>query len=462
MKSLYFLFISLILICDLKSQTSSVVIHNNWNSASKINSGTTNAMADALVGDVSLVNGNTKKTNSVPMMRLKLNGVTNAWNETVIYYQNGATNSFDPLYDAYDTYNPNTAPHITQLQNSIATVINGITPVVNTFSIAIKVTTPTTANFTITATDFEFLPFGTCVTLIDLNTGSSTNLLSSSYAFNLSNATTTPRFVLNITHFNLPILSNLIQPTCQSPNFGKYSAIGTSNAPWNYTWKDATGTVIKTTLNSSNNDSLDNLMHGNYSLEITSANNQCYSKQENFSVDEIIIPTITILSVDTATINVMQNYTFSNLSENCINYKWIFGDGVGNSTEFEPNYYFASTGLFQTKLIGTSETGCKDSAFKYIHVLDLTTNISPTLKQSVTLATLGNNNFVIKLSEYLFNELEIEVNDLEGKSLLKMTKDNLKANDEITLDLDCFKNGMYLLNLKSKKGLITNFKISIK
>ena len=404
----------------------------------------------------------TKKTSSIPMMRLKLNGVTNSWNETVIYYQNGATNSFDPLYDAYDSFNPSLAPHITQIQNAIAMVINGIAPVVNTFSIAIQVTTPTTDNFTITATDFEYLPFGTCVSLIDLNTGNTTNLLSNSYTFNLSNTTTTPQFVLNITHFDIPIQSNLIQPTCQTPNFGKYIVIGTSSAPWNYIWKDATGTIIKTTLNSSNSDSLVNLIQGNYSLEITSANNQCYSKQENFSIDEIITPLITVLIADTVTVGVMQNYTFSNQSINCVSYKWVFGDGIGTSTEFEPNYYFNSPGLFQTKLIGISGSGCKDSVLKYIQVLDLTTNLVPSHRQSVTLASSGNNNFIIKLSEYLSNEIEIEVNDLEGKSLLKSTKDNLKTNDTIILDLDYFKNGIYLLNLKSKKGLITNFKINIR
>ena len=151
----------------------------------------------------------TKKTNSVPMMRLMMSGAPNYLDETVVYYQIGATDGFDTEYDAYKLIGPNSAPHISQEYNSTLMAINGINPVSPTFSINIKTTTHITGSYTITAADFAFLPAGTCVYLNDLVTGSTVNILAGPYVFNLLSSTTSSRFVLTITHFELPMTSNI-------------------------------------------------------------------------------------------------------------------------------------------------------------------------------------------------------------------------------------------------------------
>ncbi len=229
------------------------------------------------------------------MIRLKMNGLTNAYDETVVYFQAGATTGFDGNYDAYFLSGPNPAPHISQEYNSVLMAINGVAPVSQTFSINILVTTPTSGSFTISAADFEELPAGTCVYLKDLNTGNSTNVLTSSYAFVLQNTTNAPRFVLIITNYSLAFTSSLIQPNCAPGSTGSYKLQGTGNGPWNYTWKDSAGSILKTSVNLFGSDSLSNLAAGNYSVQIIS-NDGCYSGNANFTIQKPLLSAVPFTS----------------------------------------------------------------------------------------------------------------------------------------------------------------------
>lgn len=486
---------------------------------------------------------------ATPMMRLKMNGLVNSLDETVIYYQSGATDGFDSDFDAYKLLGPNPAPHISQEVGSILMVINGIEPVVQTFSINIKATTHITGNFTITANDFADLPKGTCVYLKDVFTGTIVNILTSSYAFNLSSTTSTSRFILSITHFELPIVSNLTQPTCHIFNGGKFKVAGTTNAPWNYIWKDSTGTIVKTVLNSSTSDSLENLSNGNYSVEITSSNNSCYLNETTFtinqiiyefpivselkqptcqthnggkfkvsginnapwnyiwkdstgtivktllnsstsdslanisngnysveitssnnscyfkdtvfSINQVVLPNISFTSPDTITASSMQNYTPLNQSTNCESYFWDFGDANGNSNDFEPSYSYSVFGLYKTKLIGVSYSGCIDSTEKFVSVIDISTDISVEVNQNIKLTDMGNNQFKIILGKYLTDEINISLIDFEGKNILK--KDyNTYGVEEMTLNLEEFNTGIYILSIGMKNNIQFCSKIFIK
>lgn len=401
------------------------------------------------------------KVSSVPMMRIKMNGLVNSLDETVLYYQTGATNGFDSEYDAYKLLGPNNAPYISQEYNSILFSINGINPVAETFSINILATTPTTGNFTITATDFTQLPTGTCVYLHDLISGITVNILTTPYSFVLSNTTTTSRFVLSITHYQLPITSKLIQPTCEVQNGGRFTAKGEVFAPWNYTWKDSTGTIIKTVLNSYTSDSLDNLSNGNYKLEISSANNRCYSKDTTFKINSIILPDIYFTSPDTIISSPICNYTVLNQSSKCATYVWDFGDGIGLSNDMEPTYSYSIAGVYITKLKGLSATGCIDSVQKSVTVLNLTTHLMAQLNHKIKLIDLGNNYYKIESGKYTSNELFILVNALDGKSTFKQQY-ALSENGSTLLDLNGLNSGIYILNIIYKDQVLLNSKILIK
>lgn len=398
---------------------------------------------------------------SVPMIRLKMNGLVNSLDETVIYYQEGATNGFDSEYDAYKIVGPNPAPHISQEHDSILMVINGIEPVTQTFSINIMATTPTTGNFTITATDFADLPKGTCVYLNDILTGTTVNILTNPYAFNLYNTTSAARFVISITHYVLPTISSLTQPTCKIYNGGKFKVTGTTNAPWNYIWKDSTGTVVKTLLNSNTSDSLENLSNGNYSVEITSANNSCYFNDTTFTINQIVLPSVSFTSPDTVTASMMQNYSPLNQSANCATYFWSFGDATNNSFDFEPNHSYTLSGLYKTKLIGISSSGCVDSTQKNVSVIDISTGIVVELNQHIKLIDMGNNQFKIKHGKYAADDLFINLIDLTGKNLLHQHGFSNESED-VLLDLNNFKYDVYALNIGYKDKVLKSLKIILK
>lgn len=397
-----------------------------------------------------------------PMVRLQMKGNSNYLDETILYYQEGATAGFDSEYDAYKIAGPNSVPSISQEYNSVLMQINGINPVASSFSINIKTTTNTTGNFTITATDMAFLPAGTCVSLNDQVTGASINILSNPYIFNLSNTTTASRFTLVVTHFELPILTGLTQPDCQNVNAGKFKVKGTSYSPWNYIWKDSIGTVIQSSLNSFDSDSLMSLGGGNFHVEISSSSNACYSNTADFLIQNITLPVVSFTSPDTIFASIMQNYSTTNLSQNSETYTWSFGDGAGYSNNFEPNYTFSISGLFETKLIGTSSSGCTDSISKMVQVIDLATSLAEISQHPIKLSSMGDNTFIINLHQHRFDELDIELYDLEGQKLFEEHYENLKEKDLLSLDYNKFKNGMYISNISSKGKTVNNTKIIIR
>lgn len=402
------------------------------------------------------------KTSSGPsMIRLNMSGTPSYLDDCVIYYQSGATDDFDSDYDAYKLFGPNPAPHISIDQNSTLMAINGISPVVQTYTTNLRATTHVTGNFTITASDTQDLPLGTCVLLTDLLTSTTVNLLITPYSFNLSSTTTTSRFRLTITYNSLPITSQLTQPTCQLSNGGKFKVTANGSSPWNYTWKNASNMIIKNSTGVNGSDSLINLSNGVYHVEVTSASDACYRNETSFNINQVTIPTTTFSSPDTIMASISTNFAPTNLSVNCENYSWNFGDGIGTSVDFEPNYSFSTPGAYKVKMIGTSNTGCKDSIVKTISVMALTTGVSDNIKQDIKLLNIGNNTYVIKLNSNEINELDIELYDLTGKNLLSERKENLKGTENVFLNFNGLVNGLYLISINHQNKNLSTSKIII-
>ncbi len=401
-----------------------------------------------------------EKTTTQSLFRLKMQGLPNYLDECVFYYQEGSTNGFDSNYDAYKLFGPNPAPRISIDNDSLLMSINGIPPVSQTYSTNILTTTHISGSFTITAADVQGLPSGTCLFLKDLHTNTITNLLISPYVFTLLNTTTSSRFTLTITYNTLPITSNLIQPSCQITNGGKAVVMGNTAAPWNYIWRDTLGTVIKTNLGLNTYDSLDNLSNGKYNVEITSTSNACLRNEISFNINKTVSPLICFTSPDSIIFSSSNSFLPNNLSSNCSSYFWDFGDGFGNSTDFEPSYNYSTPGTYLTKLVGISSTGCKDSVLKPLQVVDFSTNIISKLNGKVLLADLGDNKFMLKLSQYSLNIISTNVISLDGREFFK--KDYSVNDNNVLIDLNYLKVGLYLMQFKSNENELLTSKVYIK
>lgn len=398
--------------------------------------------------------------NTMPLFRIQMRGVPVTSDEVVFYYQVGATDGYDMNYDAYHLFGPNPIPHISIDNDSLLLTINGIAPVVNTYTTLLLVTTPVSGTFTLSAADVQDLPSGTCVILNDLYTNTSVNLLQVPYVFNLSDTTTASRFMLTISYNSLPLISNLVQPSCELSNAGKFSLRGNGYAPWNFTWKDTFGNVIKTSNGIYTNDSLNNLSNGGYVVEIISVGNACKRNVVSFNINGVVIPSVGFNTTDSISVGVYNNFTATNLSTNCSNYIWNFGNGNEVSGVFEPTYTYSLSGNYSVKLVGISSTGCMDSVIKNVFVADLSTNLNQTDTKDVLLSDLGNNTFHLQLSKPVFDNLDIRVISLNGQDAYSLKFAN-SQNEEL-INLNSLNTGLYLLSISSQNKELLTTKIYIK
>ncbi len=394
-----------------------------------------------------------------PLLRLQLNSSYGFQDETVLHIQAGASDSFDSDYDAVklagqDPYAPTIC-----LEKALTTFqINGIAPISGSFSMPVKTITGYTGTYTISLQDYSSFPMGACINLYDKFTGITTNLKSSNYVFSLYDTTTVARFDLNIDVNPLNVNSNVLQTTCISPNAGKIIAVGLSTGPWNYTWKNDTGTTLKTSLAKATADTLEGLSGGNYNVEISTVG-MCDNSKNDFSIDSQTLPLASFSSVDTVNLNDGGTINFVNTSSDASSFEWFFGDGIGYSNLSSPNYLYNSVGEYTVKLITTSATGCTDTTYKTIVVINVSaTGINQISNSSqLIIKHIGDNEF--ELTQKFDSEKSISYNlfDVVGKVLLSRENNN-STNLNLKINLSPFSKGIYFLKLQVD-GKVSNIKL---
>ena len=203
--------------------------------------------------------------------------------------------------------------------------------------------------------------------MYDKFTSTTTDLRTSDYVFNLADSTSVARFDLNISVTPLNINSTTNQPNCAQPISGEITAIGVSAGPWNYTWRNSIGTIIKTSSAKTTADTLYNLPGSTYYVEVNTVGS-CDNNTTAFTLNTIVVPTAAFTSEDSTDVIIGGLINFVNTSTNSSSDFWDFGDGVGTSTTNSPTYNYATTGNFVATLISTSSTGCNDTTTKTILV----------------------------------------------------------------------------------------------
>ncbi len=398
------------------------------------------------------MNQSTQVATTQQLLRLHLNGPNSLRDETVLYIQPGATSNFDVEYDAIKLAGQDPSTSMISMLNGMDEFqINGISPITSSYSVAVKTTTGVNGTYTISLANFNSFPTGACISLYDSFNGTTTDLKTSNYVFNLNSSATNARFILNITINPLDITTNASQPNCITPNNGEITAIGNNSGPWNYFWKDGNGTTIKTSLNKSTADTISNLNGGNYSLEINTVG-QCDNRDSVFTIVPVEIVSAQFSSIDTTYLSSGANIIFNNNSTNAVNTNWNFGDGIGFSSSYSPSYNYLAAGIYTVSLIATSNSGCLDTAYKSVVVIaDVTGLSAQNIIGSLMLKTLDQNEFLL---EGIVNEesnLDFKLYDALGK----LIKDFGNFNSEeihLPLNLKEYKVGVYYLNIIGTKN----------
>ncbi|MBA3664697.1 MAG: hypothetical protein H0W61_10880 [Bacteroidetes bacterium] len=402
-----------------------------------------------VAGNPTYLKTNNSSNNSAANVRINLQNASGFNDETVLYIQPGASDFFDVDFDAYkmrgqDPYAPSVA---LEKVNKVFQV-NGVAPISGNFSMPLKTLTGYAGTYTLSAGNFSSFPYGACINLYDKFTNITTDLKTSNYIFYLSDTTTVARFDLNITVNPLNINAAITQPVCQNLNAGKIVATGASSGPWNYFWT-SNGTSVKTSLNKTTADTLDNLSSGNFDLEMNTVG-MCDNGNTSYVVNPQFVSNAQFVSDDTLDLIQSASIAFYNLSSYAVSYAWDFGDGSASSAVASPIHYYALPGNYTVQLISWSSTGCSDTATKVIVVIinDVGTTSNGITASDLVLKSLGDNEFVF---ERAFNEersLSFQLTDTWGRLITDYGTVTSKLIS-LPVDLNRLAPGIYLMNITS-------------
>jgi hypothetical protein len=427
------------------------------------------------------------------LIRLELtgNGYTD---ETVIHFNQNATDNFDRLFDAKKFLSFNTdVPAIGSMIDTVFSSVNTFQSVSNDLSVPVKVKVGVSGNYTIQLNSSSWMPSISCLVLEDLKTGTQTDLRTiSSYTFNISDTTSFPRFRLRI---GKPVEVSSNAATCTGNHNGTAWALGNGSGPWNYTWEDETGIMVQSHT-VSGADSLLNMSPGSYSVHISgsaevvsvSGGNAPYSYSwSNGNTNSangalpagVYILTVTdssgcmyeneytigseshlsaayYVSNDTVNVNDEEAVEFSDPDKAITSFIWNFGDGSDLSNAPNPSYLYTLAGVYQTTLV-VSDGMCIDSSSQVVVV--------EGGQVSVGIQGAGNNEFVnlimndgrAELSYLMPGEewVNVEVMNVSGQKVVADRRLYGEAGN-LTMDMKGLSAGIYYFRLTAgKKKVIT-------
>ncbi|MCW3078005.1 MAG: hypothetical protein JWO32_2614 [Bacteroidetes bacterium] len=403
--------------------------------------------ANKVAGNPTYLKTNIINNNAGPLVRIVLDGVYGFNDETVLYLQPLATDTFDEGFDSYkmrgqDPY----APTIALEKGTDQFQINGVAPIAGNFSMPLKTLTGYAGTYTISAPSFTSFPHGACINLYDKFLNTTTDISTTPYVFNLADTTTVARFDVNITMLPLLVNTTMTQPSCQLLNSGQVVASGANAGPWNYYWT-TNGTPIQTSLNKTTADTLNNLPGGTIDLEVNTVG-MCDNSSSTYQINSQIPSYAQFNSADTLDLNLFSSITFTNLSSGAVSYLWDFGDGSGTSINSSPTYYYSFPGTYTVTLICWSSTGCSDTTTKVITVTSILTDLSSNGGSSTELVvkTKSDNEFIF---ERAFNEeqsISFRLTDACGRLIQDYGTITAKAF-QLPVELKNFAPGIYLMTI---------------
>lgn len=379
-----------------------------------------------------------------PLVRLHL--LAPGYNdETVFYFEEGGTPSFQTDFDAYKLLsNPSTYPYLASLSDSILTAISGLPALPVNLSVPVKAISPFTSTYTFTS-ELENFPSNICIRLIDHFTGISTDLQTSSYTCTLYDTTSISRFSFKVYTTPLNVVTHVQQPSCSLP-FGTIDASPLSSGPFNYEWKKDSSSV-KSSSNVSGGDSLNSLSGGVYQVLIQSLG-QCESFTQSFTVQSVV-STSAAFSANTLTtqLSTGAQVQFANTSQNAQFSVWDFGDQSGSWYVPSPSHNYQAAGTYTVMLVTQSSDNCKDTADVVIQVIDDVTGAQELNKEeTLKLCNFSNGYYELRFAFVQSHNLELQLFDAKG-SLLFSEKIEHISNGTFPLQLQQA-NAVYLLKVK--------------
>lgn len=205
--------------------------------------------------------------------------------QAIIRFDPLATDTFDINFDALKMASPDTTvPYLASVTTNLLELCISTLPSVNTdITVPLHVTVGVSGNYSIRRDSISDLPNSMCVILEDLMNGTITQLSQgSSYACFISDTTSAVRFLL---HFGPSLTIGNVASSCGNSSDGKAFARGTGSGPWDYTWKDSTGSTITVTNSVIGTDTLFGCAPGQYIVEVNGNDGYCAFRSDTVTVN---------------------------------------------------------------------------------------------------------------------------------------------------------------------------------
>jgi len=391
--------------------------------------------------------GRMASTNTVqsttPYFSLMIDGDTSVnHQEATISFNSNSVAGLDG-YDAV-AFPWNGVLQITTISQGRTFAINSMPGLTQNYTIPVKILSGTTTQYTISTKNLQNIPAGACLKLHD-NYGimADQDLHSGAFAVTINDTETVARFVLNVTINPLMITTNEVNASCHAKNDGLITAVGNDAGPWNYIWKDASGNVVKTSLNKVTADTLTGLNSGVFSVDVSTVGS-CNSATQTFTV---VAPAGAAGAFTASSqVNVGDNVVLTNNSANATNYVWNFGDGDISSMQ-TPSYIYNNSGTY-TITLQAINANCNDTAsFTQVITVNATSGIkqASTGDGNINLSRDASGNY-IQFDYTNQTKVNITVYNVLGQVVL----DNAALtvlNDKIYINIADNKNQVLYVNI---------------
>jgi hypothetical protein len=190
---------------------------------------------------------------------------------------------------------------------------------------------------------------------------------------------------------------------------------------------------------------------GSYSVTVTNAD-PCDGVGGS---DPITVTVYTKPNASATALAINLQVTFTNNSTNATTYIWDFGDGSA-SLQANPTHNYAQPGNYTVRLIAENDN-CADTTTLTVSV---TVGIEENEKSAFNSVKLypnpAANWFLVGMDLVENSDIQVNVFDLTGKLMVSVNEEKMMSGPQLLkINLSDLQNGLYLVQIKAEKAVVT-------
>ncbi len=347
--------------------------------------------------------------------------------ELLLNFNENSSWLFDANFDARKLYSSsNAVPSIAIELDSIDLSIQSIPAVSFDSAIAIKALVHQSGNYELKIHQRIFGQSVACLQLEDTYTSNLYDITSdTTISVYLHDSTTQARFLLHVGASPVHLVSTI---SCKDEMDGQIISLGQGSGPWDYTWYDGNGSVIKSTTQSFTADSISGLSSGNYTIRIENSG-VCGTVMDTITLSNPVSLIANFETANGSVFNVDEKIQFSSLSQNAETFEWNFGDGNVSNLE-NPEHSYDTPGEYVVQLNVTNDK-CTRLVEKTLSISDIVPGIKEGIVQD-EIIVYQQGDYIYFNSIFDTNEkVRLSIGNLLGQEIFTKEYQGGEINDQV-------------------------------